>query len=89
MDALLDALRAQVDARPEWIGPSMVCAIANISMPTLERLKASGRLPQHTAVTRKLHRWLRSDIELWLTMGCPDRAEFEARKAQQAKAAKK
>lgn len=49
------------------------------SVPSLHRDNAAGRLPRPVKIGRSL-RFLRSDIDLWLSLGCPEREEFEARK---------
>ncbi len=50
------------------------------------RMKASGKLPKPITVGGCV-RWLLSDIELFLSMGCPAQKQFEAMK-QSAKGVK-
>lgn len=49
------------------------------SLPSLHRDNAAGRIPRPVKIGGSL-RFLRSDIDLWLSLGCPEREEFEARK---------
>jgi predicted DNA-binding transcriptional regulator AlpA len=48
------------------------------SVPSLHRDDAAGRLPAAVRIGGS-KRWRHSDITAWVEMGCPDRAEFEAR----------
>ncbi len=43
------------------------------------RLNACGKIPKPILIGGSL-RWRQSDIELWQSMDCPDRATFEADK---------
>ena len=43
------------------------------------RLNACGKIPKPILIGGSL-RWRQSDIELWQSMDCPDRATFEANK---------
>lgn len=61
------------------------------SLSWVNRLKQSGGLPKPLIERRdSLNRnhqveWLRSDIELWIDLGMPNRAEFERRKAERSR----
>lgn len=44
----------------------------------LHRDDAAGRLPRSIRLGGS-KRWRRSDIEAWVSLGCPSRREFEAR----------
>lgn len=39
-----------------------------ISFRTLEGWKRNGYLPPHIALTRKVHKWRRADIDAWLAL---------------------
>ena len=56
-----------------------VAAMLHVSQRQIWRLKAAGMLPKPVKVGECV-RWLLSDIEAWLEMGCPLRREFEQRK---------
>ncbi|RKY07332.1 MAG: hypothetical protein DRP56_05845 [Planctomycetota bacterium] len=43
------------------------------------RLNSCGKIPAPFRIGGAL-RWRQSDIELWQSLNCPDRATFEARK---------
>ena len=60
-----------------------VAEILSLSKRTVHRLKASGRVPRPVKVGGAV-RWRLSDIEKWIELGCPDQAEFEARKGAEA-----
>ena len=49
------------------------------SLPSLHRDLAAGRLPRPLRIGKSL-RWLKTDVEEWLSLGCPSREEFEARR---------
>lgn len=55
-------------------------AICAISPATWFRLKAAGKTPAPVKLGgRVLYRL--ADLRLWVSLGCPPRKEFEARKA--------
>ena len=53
--------------------------ILSVSQRQVFRLKSSGRLPLCLKLGGAV-RWRRSDIDLWLELGCPDVFEFEKRR---------
>ena len=55
-----------------------VAARLKISARQVWKLRASGRLPESLRVSRSV-RWREVDITRWVELGCPSRAEFEAR----------
>ena len=52
----------------------------SISQRHLWRMKSAGKLPKPIKFGRCV-RWMMSDIESFLAMGCPSVREFEARKS--------
>jgi predicted DNA-binding transcriptional regulator AlpA len=65
---------------------SDLAKILQRSKPSLYRDLAAGKLPVGISLGRT-RRWLRSEIEAWLASGCPDRASWEAMKAQELRGA--
>jgi predicted DNA-binding transcriptional regulator AlpA len=60
-----------------------IAALAELlarSVPSLHRDDAAGRLPAGLRIGGS-KRWRYSDIVAWVELGCPPRAEFEARQA--------
>jgi predicted DNA-binding transcriptional regulator AlpA len=55
-------------------------ALAGVSRSTWNVLRAAGKVPACVKLGRAV-RWRRLDVELWIEWGCPNRAEFDARKA--------
>lgn len=53
--------------------------ICRLSKRSWFRLSATGRIPKPVKIGGSV-RWRLSDIELWLSMNCPNRQEFEARR---------
>ena len=53
--------------------------VTGLSERTLWRLSDSGKLPATIRIGKSC-RWRRTDIEMWIRMGCPPRQEFEARR---------
>lgn len=63
-----------------------VCGVAErgaVSKRTIHRLNASGRMPRPVRIGGCL-RWRASDIDAWISMGCPDRETFEAQRDLEA-----
>jgi len=54
--------------------------VLSLSARTIWRLRSSGKLPEPVKVGQGAIRWRQSDIEKWITMGCPDRKKFLARR---------
>jgi predicted DNA-binding transcriptional regulator AlpA len=49
------------------------------SVPSLHRDDSAGRLPAPIYIGGST-RWRSADIAAWVALGCPTRAEFEARR---------
>jgi predicted DNA-binding transcriptional regulator AlpA len=49
-----------------------LAAMLSVSVPTVWRMRESGRLPEPLRLTAQTIRWRRADIDSWLTAGCPD-----------------
>jgi len=61
-----------------------LAAILHVSQRHVWRISKVGKLPRPVKVG-KCVRWLQSDIETWLDMGCPSQKQFQKRKAAQNK----
>lgn len=48
----------------------------SVSRSTLHRMKQSGELPAAINLERRVVRWSRKDIELWLELDCPSEVQF-------------
>jgi predicted DNA-binding transcriptional regulator AlpA len=53
-------------------------ALSGVSEATWWRLHAAAKVPASIKVGHRTL-WRRSDVEKWIELGCPNRAEFEAR----------
>ena len=53
----------------------------SLSKRTVFRLDSSGKIPAPVRINGSV-RWIDSDIEQWISLGCPDRKIFETRKEQ-------
>lgn len=51
--------------------------LCGISPATWHRLTAKGANPAAVRLSGAV-RWKRSDLELWVTLGCPERSSFES-----------
>src|SRR5262249_46051056 len=73
-----EALSAAIE--PLLLGAAQAAALCGVSRPSWWRLHAAHKIP---APVRVGHRtlWRRSDLVEWIRLGCPDRAEFQARAA--------
>jgi predicted DNA-binding transcriptional regulator AlpA len=72
--------QAVADNVPLLIQDTFGAALAGVSRAHWHRLRAAGKLPACIKLGRAV-RWRRADVEQWIEWGCPDRAEFDARKA--------
>lgn len=59
-----------------------LAAVLNVSQRHIWRMESSGKLPKSVRIG-ECRRWLSSDIETWLKMGCPSQKQFEVSKATQ------
>ena len=58
----------------------MVAQILNLSKRTIHRLNCTGKIPCPVKISGSI-RWRKSDIDIWIELGCPDRETFNLRKA--------
>jgi len=56
---------------------------------TLHRMRKNGELPPTIATTRRIVRWLESDVELWFELDCCSTAKFIALKQTKKKFSRK
>ena len=52
--------------------------ILNLSKRQVFRMKSAGLICSPVKVGAGAIRWRQSDIEKWISLGCPDRRTFEA-----------
>jgi predicted DNA-binding transcriptional regulator AlpA len=64
---------------PLLIGIGELAKLTSRSVPSLHRDDAAGRLPAALRIGGS-KRWRYADIAEWVELGCPLRAEFEARR---------
>lgn len=57
-----------------------MAALLECSDRMIAKLHKNGKLPTPVRLGT-LKRWVRADIDLWLSAGCPDREEFSRLKA--------
>ena len=55
-----------------------------LSPRSIWRMADGGMLPAPVRLMRSI-RWRRSEIDLWIDLGCPARRKFEALKAEESK----
>lgn len=55
--------------------------LAAVSTRTIWAFLAAGRMPEPIRLGRAV-RFRASDIDLWLRLGCPDRASYEAERGK-------
>lgn len=58
-----------------------MAALLECSDRMIAKLDKNGKLPTPVRLGT-LKRWVRADIDLWLSAGCPDREEFTKLKAE-------
>jgi len=57
-----------------------VGAKLSLSKRAVFRMRSAGLICASLKVGQGAVRWRQSDIEKWISMGCPSRKEFEARR---------
>lgn len=59
--------------------PRDLAAELRVSLATIWRLRAAGKLPRAlTTLGKQLLRWHRDEIKAWIACGMPDMATWEA-----------
>lgn len=58
--------------------------LLGLSVRTIRRLDASGKLPQPVKIGGAV-RWRREEINAWLAADCPDRQQWESMRAQETR----
>ena len=53
--------------------------ILSTSVRSIWRYRSSGRLPKIVKISGAI-RWRQSDIDEWISLGCPSKSEFETMK---------
>lgn len=53
--------------------------LLSTSVRTIWRKRSAGQLPKPVRIGGSV-RWRASDIDLWIEWGCPNQAEFKAKK---------
>lgn len=62
---------------PLAVDAIQLAALLGLSVRTVRRLDASGKLPCSVRIGGAV-RWRRDEIEAWLAAGCPDRQKWES-----------
>ena len=70
--------------KTQLLNAKEVAAILHVSQRHLWRMKAAGKLPKSVRVGECV-RWMLSDIETWLELGCPSQRKFENQKTLRRK----
>jgi len=59
------------------VGPNDAAKLLSISRTSWDRLVAAGNTPRPLSIF-KWPRWSRETLQLWVSLGCPNRKVFEA-----------
>ena len=62
------------------VGANELAKILSVSPRHIWRMRAAAKLPKPINFGRCV-RWVLSDIQHWLYLGCPSQKEFETRKS--------
>ncbi len=65
-------------AVPTLIDARTLSVMLSVSVPTIWRMRESGRLPEPLKLTAQTVRWRRADVDSWLAAGCPSLNEQRA-----------
>jgi len=57
------------------VDAKMLANMLSVSPRTIWRLRSAGKLPKPVAFGGSV-RWRVSDVEAWLSLGCPDQTRF-------------
>jgi len=63
----------------QLITTKQLAELLAISVPTLERMRASGRLLEPVELSRGCLRYRLGEVRDWVAVGCPPRREWQAR----------
>jgi len=78
-------MKTEIEKEPvKLVGADQLAEMLSVSPRHIWRQRAAGKLPNPVKVGECV-RWLSSDIEAWLEMGCPSQRQFNTRKAAQRK----
>lgn len=67
-------------AGPLLIDARRFAELLGVSMATLNRMKAAGKLPKPIVLSAGCHRWRLSELRDWIDAGCPSVREWEVRR---------
>ncbi len=75
---------ATKDAGPEplAVDAQQLGRMLGLSVRTVRTMDSAGRLPRPVKLNGTSVRWLVNEVREWLAAGAPDRATWEASKAQ-------
>lgn len=65
-------------ASPLLISREDAAAMLGVAVETFDRQRRAGKTPAPVRIGGRLL-FRRADLDAWVAMGCPDRAEFDAR----------
>lgn len=75
---IVDAAKAEAPPSALLLDAKCVASLLGISLATVHRMKAAGKLPPHVALSGGCHRWRATDIRDWVADGCPEIRRWEA-----------
>ena len=78
-EALTGAARAAAGPPPLAVGLKTAARMLGIGKTNLETLTAAGKAPAPIRISDGRNVYRTADLAEWVRLGCPDRAEFEAR----------
>ena len=70
--------------KPQLLRARELAAILHVSQRHVWRMKAAAKLPKAVEIGDCV-RWIQSDVETWLELGCPSQRQFKAYKAKRRK----
>lgn len=76
-------MKETINANCQLLTAKDAALLCRLSKRSWFRLHSCGKVPAPVRIGGSV-RWRKSDIELWLSMDCPDRKEFQARKGDAA-----
>jgi predicted DNA-binding transcriptional regulator AlpA len=75
--AAAPAASAPGQAPPLLVSRRHLAGLLSLSLPTIDRLAAAGKLPRPLRLAGSV-RWRMDEIREWVAAGCPDRRTWEA-----------
>ena len=73
------------EMKPLALDANALAKTLGVSLRHIRRADAAGQLPRAVLIGGRAKRWVTTEIEEWLSAGCPRRREWEERRSMTEK----